>query len=111
MFDDNFGKPVTLESPIKIGRIAFCIVLVLPIWIFGYLLISPGHGDELKELGMLLAIVMLFFSFILSIVGTIAFVVVRRNGQPQLFWGVATSIAAVPLIFSVFAAIFVNIIK
>ena len=103
MFEDEKIAPP--DSPITIGRVAYCVILLLPTHNFLYLLTLPRFGAELGEGGMLLSIAMLFFSLVLSLIGVI--VILRRRSQrkPNGFWFAVTCIALVPLFSLVVGAI------
>lgn len=103
MFEDE--KIAPSKSPVTIGRVVYCSLLLLPTYIFLYLLTLPRFGAELGEGGMLLSIVMLFFSLVLSLIGVI--VILRRRSQqkPNGFWFAVTCIALVPLFSLVVGAI------
>jgi len=100
--DDEFAST---ESPVTVGRVVFCVFLLLPTHNFLYLLTRPRFGAELSEGGMLLSITMLLFSLVLSIIGVL--VILRRRSQqkPSLFWFVVTGIALVPTLTFLFAAL------
>lgn len=106
MFEDE--KIAPSKSPVTIGRVVYCSLLLLPTYIFLYLLTLPRFGAELGEGGMLLSIVMLFLSVVLSLIGVI--VILRRRSQQKehVFWLVVTGIAMVPLLTAVLGSIFVN---
>ena len=103
MFEDEKIAPP--DSPITIGRVVYCSLILLPTSIFLYLLTLPRFGAELGEGGMLLSIAMLFFSLVLSLIGGI--VILRRRSQqkPYGYWFVVTCIALVPLFSLVVGAI------
>lgn len=109
MFEDEKSAPS--ESPVTIGRVVYCSLILLPTHNFLYILTLPRFGAELGEGGMLLSISMLFFSIILSIIGLI--VILRRRSQQRrsAFWFVVTGIAFVPVAASLLAAVYANILR
>jgi hypothetical protein len=109
MFEDE--KIAPSESSITIGRVAYCVILLLPTHNFLYLLTLPRFGAELGEGGMLLSIATLFFSVVLSTIGIV--VILRRTSRqkPNGFWIVVTGIALVPLATFLLVAVYVNILR
>lgn len=111
MLGEEDKDPVSSESPVTIGRVAFCVILILPIHNFVYLVTSPRFGADLGEAGMMLSIVMLFFSFALSIVGVLAILRRRTQNKPNGFWLLVTGLALVPLVATFLVAVYTNILR
>lgn len=111
MLGEENKDPVSSESPVTIGRVAFCVILILPVHNFVYLVTSPRLGADLGETGMMLSIAMLFFSLALSIVGVV--VVLRRKSQnkPNGFWLFVTGLALIPLVSTLLIAVYANILR
>lgn len=102
MLNENFGKPIELESKIKTTRIIFCVVLVVPTWIFLYFL-SNFDADTLSV--FIHGFAMVFLSLVLTVIGTITIFRARSYRRPQKFWYFVSAIAAVPLVYSLGVAI------
>ncbi len=91
MFDE-----VPVESRIKIGPIAFLVVSALPIAIAIHLLVDHPANESEGLMNMILALIMMFLSLAIGVIGVIITVSKSSKQEPILFWLLSTSVVAIP---------------
>jgi hypothetical protein len=100
MLEDYNELSEKLEERFPIGRIAYCVFLILPVWIFVHL---AFFGDGMNNLFVffIFASIICLISVPLMGIGMLNSAWSRHSKKLLIFWATLTTISAIPFFWLV----------
>ena len=100
MLDEYDLQSKKSESPVKLGRIVFCVLSALPLWLVGEMVVRGTNVDHIYAFFLFL-LLFLLVNVPLVVVGFITIYRNRRDGISNRFWHFAVILALLPILWLV----------